>query len=82
MTQLVDALRALGLDGEVSLAGRWVRFQGERCEVYVAEAASGGYYTWCGDRETRAIEPYFDPVEAIHAGLRRAAKQVTGEGRT
>ncbi len=75
MTRLVDALHALGLDGEVTLSGRWVKLDGEHCPVYVVEAAWGaGYFTWCDDPQARTVEFYRDPVEAIQAGLRRAAK--------
>jgi hypothetical protein len=79
MTRLLDALRTLGLEGEVALAGRWVKLRGERRTVYVAEAAWGsGYYTWCDDPEERAIELYRNPTEAIEAGLRRARKAEQG----
>jgi hypothetical protein len=75
MTQLVDALHALGLEGELSLADRWAKLQGQHCWVYVAEAPWGnGYYTWCDDPQSRAVEFYRDATEAIQAGLRRAAK--------
>ncbi len=74
MTRLVDVLHELGLEGEQSLGGRWVKLQGEWCTVYVAESPWGtGYYTWCDSRQARAVEFYRDPVEAIQAGLRRAA---------
>lgn len=74
MTRLTEALRALGLDGEISLSGRWLKLRGERCSVYVAEVAwAAGYYTWCDDRGARAVEHYLDPTEAIRAGLKRAA---------
>ncbi len=73
MTRLTDALHGLGLEGEESLGGRWVKLRGERCAVYVIEAAWGmGYYTWCDDPHARAVEFYRDPVAAIQAGLRRA----------
>ncbi len=75
MTRLVEALRARGLDAEISLAGRWAEFRGERCRVYVFEAArGGGYYTWCDDPDARTVESYPDPDAAIAAGLRRAAR--------
>jgi hypothetical protein len=75
MTRLVDAVKQLGLDGEISLWGRWVRLQGERCPVYVLEVAGGcGYLTWCDDPGARTAETYLDPAEAIQAGLRRAAR--------
>ena len=78
MTRLVEAVRALGLEGEITLAGRWLRLQGERHAVYVAEAPwNGGFYTWCDHPDERAVELYCDPTEAIHAGLRRAAGRDT-----
>jgi hypothetical protein len=74
MTRLIEALQALGLEGEVTLSGRWLKLQGGRCSVYVAEVAwEAGYYTWCDDREEQAVEHYLDPTEAIQAGLKRAA---------
>ena len=73
MTRLEDALQALNLKGEVALSGRWVKVQGERCMIYVVEAAwGGGFYTWCDDPQERAAEMYLDPVEALRAGMRRA----------
>ena len=74
MTRLVEVVRQMGLDGEISLLGRWVRLRVERCPVYVLEVADGcGYYTWCDAPNERTVEPYLDPAEAIRAGLRRAA---------
>ena len=71
--QLAEALRALGLEGELDLRGYWVILQGDRCSVYVAEATKGrGYYTWCDCADAREVEFYLDPLEAIQAGLRRA----------
>ena len=76
MTRLVAALQALGLEGEVALAGRWVKLRGERCAVYVAEATFGsGYYTWGEDPGARVVAFYLDPAEAIMAGLRRASSR-------
>jgi hypothetical protein len=76
MTRLVAALHILGLAGEIDLCGRWVKLQGERCWVYVAEPTwRGGYLTWCDDPQERAVECYLDPTAAIQAGLRRAACQ-------
>jgi hypothetical protein len=73
---LVAALHALDLEGEVSLAGRWVKLRGERCAVYVVEGSDhGGYYTWCDDPQERVVQAYRDPVEAIRAGLDRAARR-------
>src|SRR5439155_26001274 len=80
MTRLVDVVKQLDLDGEISILGRWVRLQGERCPVYVIEVAGGcGYYTWCDAPGERTIEPYLDPTEAIQAGLRRAARVASCE---
>ena len=53
MTQLVEALDALHLEGELSHADRWVKLQGQRCRVYVATAKDGGYFTWCDDPQER-----------------------------
>ena len=81
MTQLVEALQQLGLEGEQRFEGRWVKLQGERCSVYVIEAEWGkGYYTWCDDPQARTVECYPDALRAIRAGLRRAARggQATG----
>ena len=72
MTQLVEALDALHLEGELSLANRWVKLQGEQCWVYVVAAKGGGYFTWCDDSQERTLLFYRDPIEAIQAGLRRA----------
>ena len=74
MTQLVEALHTLGLDAEIDLAGRWARFPGERCPIYVVEAARGCYYTWCDRPGERMVQFYTNPVEAIRAGLGRAGR--------
>jgi len=74
MTHLIETLDLLGLQGEQSLDGRWVKLHGERCAVYVVEATWGnGYYTWCDDPQARAVEFYRDAHTAIKAGLRRAS---------
>ncbi len=74
MTRLVAALQALGLEGEIALAGRWVKLAGDRYAVYVAETTSGsGYYTWGQAPEAWVVEFYLDPAEAIEAGMRRAS---------
>ena len=74
MTHLVAALQALGLEGEVALAGHWVTFSGDRYIVCVAKpTCARGYYTWGQALDARVVEFYLDPVEAIQAGLRRAA---------
>ena len=74
MTRLVQAMRALQLDGEVMLSGRWIKLRGDRCAVYVIEASGATYYTWCDDPKERWVQRYLDPTEAIQAGLRRAAR--------
>ncbi len=83
MTRLVAAFHALGLDGEITLAGQRVKLQGDRVTVYVIHATSGGgYYTWCEDAEARVVEFYLDPATAIEAGLRRASlRRDVPEGR-
>lgn len=78
MTRLVETLEILGLTGELSLAGQWVKLQGERCPGYVVEARwDHGFYTWCDepcdDPTERTVETFLDPREAILTGLRRAA---------
>ena len=74
MTQLVEALQSLGLQGEIAPSGRWVKLQGDLCLVYVVQAVSGAaYYTWCEDPRERAVEFYQDPFAAIQAGLKRAS---------
>lgn len=80
MTQLVEALRALDLDAELDLVGRWARFRGEQGQVYVVEAATGCYYTWCDRLGERAVQFYADPVEAIRAGLGRTELEESGSG--
>lgn len=81
MTRLEEALCTLGLEGEISLAGRWAKLRGERGTVYVIEASWGrGYYTWCDAPLARSVELHSDPVEAIRAGLWRAASLERSEG--
>jgi len=80
MTRLVDVLQALDLDAELDPSGHLATLQGERCSVYVYEAAwCGGYYTWCDDPAERTVEAYSDPAEAVQAGLRRAAGDRGGD---
>ncbi len=80
ITRLEAAIQVLGLDGETALDGRWVMFPGERCRVFVAEAAWGrAYYTWCDDPRAQTVETYPDPIAAIEAGLQRAARRGTPE---
>jgi hypothetical protein len=83
MTHLVDTLERLGLAPEESLDGRWIKFRGARCAVYIVEAAWGlGYYTWCDAPHERTVEFYRDAHTAIEAGLRRAADQQRPDGNT
>lgn len=73
MTRLVEALQALGVEGEILLSGRWVKIRGERCSVYVAEIARNQQYcSWCDDPEAREARFYNDPTEAIEAGIQRS----------
>ncbi|HBY97361.1 MAG: hypothetical protein M5U01_38365 [Ardenticatenaceae bacterium] len=82
MPRLIEALRALGLEGEIASSGRWVKLQGERGWVYVVEAPwESGYYSWCDAPAERAVEFYRDAAEAIRAGLRRGAAHVAEAGR-
>jgi len=76
-TSIVDALRALGLDGEIAPGGRWVTLRGEHCPVYVIQTATGEYFTWCDDPAERSVEAYRDPRAAIVSGLQRAARRGT-----
>jgi hypothetical protein len=76
MTRLAEAVEALGLEGELSLSGSWVRLRTEQCTIYVVEAVAGTrYYTWCDAPDERHVELFHDPIEAIHAGMRRASRQ-------
>lgn len=77
MARLVEALKALGLTGQISLSGRWVTLDGERCRVHVFEGPRGrGYYSWCDDPTERVVEHFDDPTAAILAGLRRATVHI------
>ena len=81
MTRLVDVMQDMGLKGEISHSGRWIRLRGEQGSVYVVEAAwSGDYYTF-SDRPAEQMgkeaedtpEIYLDPATAIEAGLQHVA---------
>ncbi len=83
MTHLIDTLQQLGLEPEETLDGRWVKFCGARCAVYIVEGAWGaGYYTWCDHPDARSVEFYCDAHAAVEAGLRRAAQQQRHDGNT
>lgn len=76
MSRLVNALQSLGLQATVEMGGRWVMLQGERCCVYVVQGASNsGFYTWCDAADARSVQFFRDPIEAIEAGLHRAARR-------
>ncbi len=78
MTRLDDALDTLGLRGKSELEGTWVTLSGEGWRVYVMGTRwSQRYYTWCDDPHDRTVEVYVDPVAALQAGLRRAARPET-----
>lgn len=73
MTDLVDVMRAMGLDGETSPSGRWIRLSGSRGPIYVMQAARGrGYVVWHESPPARRPEIYLDPEEAVRAALRLA----------
>jgi hypothetical protein len=79
MTHLVEALQALGVEGEILLSGRWIRIRGERCSVYVAQIARNQQYcSWCDAPEAREAMFYSDPTEAIEAGISRAGISTSG----
>jgi hypothetical protein len=79
MTALVDALAALGLEGTISLSGRWLVLNEDGTRVFVVEASrGGGYYSWCEDPAERVVEYYPDASAAILAGLRRAGRHARG----
>ena len=80
MAPLGTVLEKLGLEGEISPLGRWVRLQGEHGTVYVARAGFGtGYYSWCDSPQERNALPYLDAVEAIQAALQRARREAPTE---
>jgi hypothetical protein len=75
LPELVVAMRELGLDGEASPFGRWIRIRDENGPIYVSRAAFGrGYYTWDDAGNRRRAGPYDDPLEAIRVGLWRAQR--------
>jgi len=79
MSRLEDALLTLGYAGQFELSGRWATLRGERCVVFVVEAANAeGYYTWCDDPATRTVEFYREPAQAIVAGMCRATDDASG----
>jgi hypothetical protein len=76
MGRLVDALRTLGLEGRIDGSGRWLELDGERGRVFVAAAPRDtAFFTWCDLPGERAVEHFDEPIAAIEAGLRRAARR-------
>ena len=73
-TPLADALRQLGLNGDISLEGRWLTLPGDRFRVFVVESSRGGFFTWCDDPAERAVIFCRDAREAIQVGLSRATE--------
>ena len=74
-TPFAEALRDLGLNGDVSLDGCWLTLAGDRFRVFVVASARGGFFTWCDDPGERAVLFRRDARAAIAAGLRRAAEE-------
>jgi hypothetical protein len=82
MTRLVDAMQAMGLEGEAGSSGRWIRFPSGRGSACVVEVAWGmGYYAFHDDLSTGTVrdeppadaaEIFLDPVSAIESCLPRA----------
>ncbi len=75
VTPLADALRDLGLNGHISLGGRWLTLAGDRCRVFVVESPRGGYFTWCDDPDERTVLFLRDARTAIECGLGRATER-------
>jgi len=69
MTRLVEVMQDMGLDGETSRTGRWIRLHREQDSVYVVEAAWGGGYYIFSDASAEQPEIHCDPATAIEAGL-------------
>ena len=74
MTRLVEVMQDMGLKGETSSSGRWIRLSGKQGPIYVVEAAwHGGYYTFSDAEAEQKPEIYLDPAAAIEAGLQHVA---------
>jgi len=78
VTPLADALRDLGLNGDLSHGGRWLTLWGDRFRVFVVASPQGGYFTWCDDPGERTVIFLRDPRAAIEHGLGRAAERRPG----
>ena len=75
MSRLIESLNTLGISSQLTMAGRWATFEGERSLVHVLVAPwSAGFFGWCDAPDERGVRRYADPVTAIHDGLRRATK--------
>ena len=82
MTRLVEAMQAMGLEGESGSSGRWIRFPSGHGSACVVEVAWGtGYYAFFDDPDAGAAhaeppadaaEVFLDPVSAIESCLPRA----------
>lgn len=67
MSELVDAVRALGVPFETSDTGSWVRFTCEEgVPRYIVRARlADGYLTWGASGDESTLEWYLRPTEAI-----------------
>ncbi|MBI3978540.1 MAG: hypothetical protein HY331_10180 [Chloroflexi bacterium] len=73
MSRLIQAMQRIGVPFEVAESGRWVRFEGETCTVYVVEGGPDHHFlTWCERWDDRRVERYLTAEEAIVAGVRRS----------
>lgn len=71
--RLYEAIAHLGVQGELSASGRWLRLQGAHCDVFVVEAPGSHYFVWCDHPAERSVQRFRDPIDAIVNGLGRAA---------
>ncbi len=75
MTQLVNAMHALSLDGEIDDEGRWIRLLRERGVVHILTTADDdAYYVWFDAPDEQVVAHHDDPGVAILEGLRRSAR--------
>lgn len=75
-TRLERALADMGIVAEIETDGRWARFRGESCDVYVVETSHGRrFLTWCDCLDETRVESLADPDDAIRTGLRRARRK-------
>ena len=68
MSELVEAVRSLGVRFEASDSDNWVRFTCEegRPRYIIRSRLADGYLTWCQTDEHSQMEWYLKPKEAIH----------------